>query len=337
VADTKEQIAYDDELATIEAMPVGPARIKAMDAFKVKYPKGRPAEAPVETKEQIEAKAKIAGQAFGFLKQFLDAFPNDVKLKESWLLLLQNDLAGAKLAFQASDYYQNTLTTSDARLKRKLSQFGVYTKDLNNFIDEQTRRLVQSGITLNINDPKVKDLLEAAYLSGDTDNQIDIKALALNKGKIIGGEVGGSIVELRAYASAFGIKYSDTDYSRFSEEIFSGKTTPKDIQSKIRQDSASMYPIYSEQILNGTSIATIGSAYKSSYATILELDPDSVDFSDPMLRKAVQYTLDGKPAVMPLWQWEQELRKDARWQYTDQARESTYNAIYQVKTDMGLL
>ena len=213
----------------------------------------------------------------------------------------------------------------------------IYTKELNDFIDEQTRRLVQSGITLNINDPKVKDLLETAYLSGDTDNQIDIKALALNKGKIIGGEVGGSIVELRAYASAFGIKYSDTDYSRFSEEIFSGKTTPKDIQSKIRQDSASMYPIYSEQILNGTSIATIGSAYKSSYATILELDPDSVDFSDPMLRKAVQYTLDGKPAVMPLWQWEQELRKDARWQYTDQARESTYNAIYQVKTDMGLL
>jgi len=69
----------------------------------------------------------------------------------------------------------------------------------------------------------------------------------------------------------------------------------------------------------------------------LELDPDSVDFSDPMLRKAMQYTLDGKPAVMPLWQWEQELRKDARWQYTDQARESTYNAIYQVKTDMGLV
>ena len=337
MADTKEQIAYDNELATIEAMPVGSAKIKAMDAFRVKYPKGRPEGSLVETPEQIEAKAKTAGQAFGFLKQFLDAFPNDVKLKESWFLLLKNDIAGAKLAFYASNYYNDTLITSDARLKRKLSQFGVYTKELNNFIDEQTRRLVQSGITLNINDPKIKEILEAAYLSGDTDNQIDIKAIALNKGKIIGGAVGGSIADLRSYASAFGIKYSDADYSRFSEEIFSGKTTSNDIESKIRQDSASMYPIYSEQILNGTSINSIGSAYKSSYATILELDPDSVDFSDPMLRKALQYTLDGKPAVMPLWQWEQELRKDSRWQYTDQARESTYNAIYQVKTDMGLM
>jgi hypothetical protein len=110
-----------------------------------------------------------------------------------------------------------------------------------------------------------------------------------------------------------------------------------DIKSKIRQDSASAFPVYADKILNGTSVDSIGSAYKSSLANILELDADSVDFNEPLLRKALQYTQDGKPAVMPVWMFEQELRQDSRWQYTNNARESVYNAIYQVGTDMGVI
>ncbi len=334
MADTAEQIAYDNELATIEAMPAGEAKSEARLKFKERYPKGRPGVTP----EQKAAKAEASAQAFGFLKKFLDEFPDDSKLKESWALLLENDIAGAKLAFQESNYYQNTLTVSDARLKRKLSQFGVYTKELATFMDEQARRLVSSGLKIDINDDKVKELLESAYLSGDTNNQIDIKALAFNQGKSIGGSVGGSVTDLRQYAAAFGIKYTDADYIRFSEEIFSGKTTGFDIQAKIRQDSASAYPVYADQILKGTSINSIGSAYKASYANILELDANAVDWtSEPLLRKALQYTVDGKPAVMPVWQFEEELRKDPRWQYTNQARSGVFDAIYQVKLDMGLI
>ena len=62
-----------------------------------------------------------------------------------------------------------------------------------------------------------------------------------------------------------------------------------------------------------------------------------MDFNEPLLRKALQYTQDGKPAVMPVWMFEQELRQDSRWQYTNNARESVYNAIYQVGTDFGVL
>jgi hypothetical protein len=56
-----------------------------------------------------------------------------------------------------------------------------------------------------------------------------------------------------------------------------------------------------------------------------------------LLRKALQYTVDGKPAVMPVWQFEEELRKDPRWQYTNQARSGVFDGIYQVKLDMGLI
>ena len=333
MADTAEQIAYDQELANIEAMPSGEAKSEARVRFNQKYPNGRPG----LTTEQKDTKAQTAGKVFGFMKAFLDKYPNDTKLQESWALLLDNDIAGAELAFKESQYYINTLPISDKRLKTKLGQFGVYTQELNKFIDEQVRRLTLSGIKLDPNDKAVRDMLEAAYDNAETDNQVDIKALALNSGKVIGGAVGGSIADLRAYAKAFGIKYTDADYNRWSSEIFSGTTTANDIQSKIRQDSASAFPVYADKILSGTSVDSIGSAFKSSFVNILEQDADSVDYTEPVLRKALQYTQDGKPAVMPVWMFEQELRKDPRWQYTNNARESVYNAIYQVGTDMGVI
>ena len=310
MADTPEQLAYDEELATIEAMPTGAARMKAMDAFNQKYPQGRPGKTPAQ--KALEAEA--AGKAFGFMKQFLDQYPDDNNLQLAWARLLDNDIAGAKLAFQASKYYQNTSSTSDSRLKRKLSQFGVYTQELNSWMDTQARRLVQAGITIDLNNTKVREILETAYLNGDSDNQVDIKALAFLSGKLVGGQTGASV-----------------------SDMFAGRTTYFDIQSKIRQDSASAFPVYSDQILNGVSVDSIGSAYKNSFANILELDPDAVDWNEPVLRKAMQYTKDGKPSTMPLWMFEDELRKDPRWQYTNNARESVYNAIYQVGTDFGVL
>lgn len=333
VADTAEQIAYDEELSRIEAMPAGEAKSEARVAFKEKYPTGRPG----LSEEQKSSQAESRGKAFGFLKQFLDKYPDDTELKAAWAFLLDNNITDAELAFKRSKYYQNTLPESDKRMKKKLAQFGVYTKELNAFIDEQTRRLISAGVNLNTQDPKVRQMFELAFDNAETDFQIDIKALALLNGKSIGGTTGASVADLRAYSRAFGIKYTDADYTRWADDIFAGKITAYDIQNKIRQDSASAYPIYADKILGGESVDSIGSAYKSSFANILELDPDSVDWDEPILRKALQYTQDGKPAVMPVWMFEEELRRDPRWQYTNQARESVYNAVYNIGTEWGLM
>jgi len=285
-----------------------------------------------------EKAALAAGKAFGFLKEFLTAYPNDTKLQEAWLLLLDKDITGAELAFKASDYYKNTVLNSDTRIKNKLSRLGVYNQQLAQWMDEQILRLTGKGIKgLDKSNKAVFDLLEAAYLANDSDYQIDIKALAFGQGKVLGGTTGGSIANLRAYAKAFGMKYTDNDFVRWSQDIFSGKTTTSDIEAQIRQDAASAFPFYADKILDGTSLDALGSGYRSSYATILELDADTIGWDDPTLRRAMQYTTDGKPANMPLWQFERELRKDSRWQYTDNARKSVYDAVYSIGTEWGLL
>lgn len=291
------------------------------------------------TKSAITAaEAEAKGKAFGFIKKFLDEYPNDKKLQESWMYLLEGDETAAKLAYWESEYYKNTLTLSDSRIKRKLNQYGVYVKERDAWIDSEIKRLTLTGFTLDPKNESLLTLLEDAYLGADTQSQIDGKILAFNAGKTIGGSVGSSINDIRTYARSFGMGYSDSDYKRWSEDIFAQRTTAADIQAKIRQDAASMYPAYADALLNGESVDSIGSAYKSSYSTIMEEDPDSVDWTKtPVLKKALQFTVGGKPAIMPNWMFEQELRKDPKWQFTNNARDSVYNAVYQVKYDMGLI
>ena len=73
-------------------------------------------------------------------------------------------------------------------------------------------------------------------------------------------------------------------------------------------------------------------------ANILELDPNTINLSDPTISKALtSITEDGKPAVTPLWQFERELKKDSRWRYTKNAQEELIGTGMQVLKDFGLV
>lgn len=80
----------------------------------------------------------------------------------------------------------------------------------------------------------------------------------------------------------------------------------------------------------GLDLATIYSPYKSAMASVLELDPNSITLDDRTLRSAIS-----KDGEIPLWQFQTALRKDPRWQYTNNARESVSNSVLKVLQDFG--
>jgi hypothetical protein len=110
-----------------------------------------------------------------------------------------------------------------------------------------------------------------------------------------------------------------------------------DIKAKMRQDSASAFPVFADQINAGKSLDSLASAYKSSVANILEKDPDMVSWTDPNLRKALQnVNKDGKPTLMPIWQFEKNLRSTTEWEYTNNARDTMDSLSLKVLRDWGL-
>ncbi len=274
---------------------------------------------------------KVAAQAFGITEALKKAYP---ELDRVWELFLAGNITDAKLAYYETSYYKNLSTTAKNRGGLKASQPGVYDQQLEQYRLQQRKRLTEKGITLD--DTSFNSLTAEAFDKGFDENQLDLRAIGSFTGRL-GGTPLGQVESLKAYANSYGMTYQQKDFDSWSRNIFSGTTTVEDLQAKVRQDAASAFPAYSDQINKGVSVDALASAYKSSMANILEIDPDSVGYNDPTLRKALQYIgADGKPATKPLWQFEKELRSDSRWEYTNNARNTVDSLSLKVLRDWGL-
>ena len=83
---------------------------------------------------------------------------------------------------------------------------------------------------------------------------------------------------------------------------------------------------------NGIDLEAIYTPYKNLMASTLEVNPETITLNDPLLRSAI--TSDKE---IPLYDFERQLRKDNRWQYTNQAKSEVSNAAQQVLKDFGFM
>lgn len=259
------------------------------------------------------------------------------ELSAVYAFFKSNNIGAALDALFKTKYYTTLSGTVRSRLKEKTTQFEVYKDNLKKYGLASRKRLVSSGIKMS--QTEFDRLIEKAYDLGMDDNQLD--QFLLTSGKItgFGGNVLGDTSALKNYASSFGVdSYLNKSYwEQKQKDLFAGTTTIDDIQAEIRMKSASAFPAYAEQINNGVSVDSLASAYKGAISTILEVDPDSVTYNNPYLRRALQAVgSDGKPTVVPVWQFERDLRSTREWEYTDNAIAYTDNVSMKILRDMGL-
>jgi hypothetical protein len=105
------------------------------------------------------------------------------------------------------------------------------------------------------------------------------------------------------------------------------------IQSNIRAIAANAMPDNVKKLLDaGSDLTEVYQPYRQSMATILEIPMDKIDLSDPTLTNAI--TDKGN---MTLFDFKKSLRKDPRWQYTENARETVSSGLTQVLKDFGFM
>jgi hypothetical protein len=81
---------------------------------------------------------------------------------------------------------------------------------------------------------------------------------------------------------------------------------------------------------NGVDLDAIYSPYKNVMASVLEINPESITLSDPLLRSAITGEKE-----LPIYEFQRQLRKDSRWQYTNQAKEEVSDVALKVLRDFG--
>jgi hypothetical protein len=85
-----------------------------------------------------------------------------------------------------------------------------------------------------------------------------------------------------------------------------------------------------QMIDNGLDLDTIYSPYKKLMAATLEIDPTNISLNDPTLRMAI-----GPDKEMSIYEYQNSLRRDPRWQFTDKAREKVSEVASRVLKDFG--
>lgn len=99
----------------------------------------------------------------------------------------------------------------------------------------------------------------------------------------------------------------------------------------IRQTAKQGLPESVGKLLDqGVDLSTVYEPYRKIMASVLEMNPETITLDDPTLRGAI-----GQNKEMTLYDFQRQLRKDPRWQYTNNARQDVSNSALQVLRDFG--
>ena len=219
---------------------------------------------------------------------------------------------------------------NDAENRFKTTVVGGVTRDLLGNRTQFLTNLISTGKYVDPNtgkdikglkDKRFKDVREAAKILGTLSKSA--QAVKADTRSL-------SVQSLQSTANANGIVLSPQQLDQYALDIQNGKDI-KVIQGQIRNIASAGMPDNVKKLLaEGTDLDTVYAPYKSQMAAILELSPESINFTDPALRSAI-----GPTGEMSIYDFQKALRKDARWEYTHNAKRDVSNVALKILRDFG--
>jgi len=272
--------------------------------------------------------------------QFLaDEIQKDSSLKkEADTILLQSPDVTKRLA-DKKIYDQAVAATGGDLAKitalKETTAYGRGLKEYETFIQDKALNVGA------LNDPaEIAALAKGLYdkgfaLNSETaQSQIDaaLKFGANKEGKYT-GKAATIVADLQATARANGLdlnKNFGSQVQAFLSDINRGEPVDN-IKQKIREVAKLGQPDNIKKLIdNGIDLETIYSPYKKTLASTLEINPETITLDDPTLRAAI--TPQGE---MNIYDYQKMLRKDHRWQYTQQANGEVADATKKILQDFG--
>lgn len=198
-----------------------------------------------------------------------------------------------------------------------------YQERLQNYRDQVENLMGQWGIDLERDE--INRYAERALNMGwSTDQILDHIKKDVRPGKDGGfqGQLAGIQEQLNNVAYRNGVKIGRKEMTGWMRAIVAGNADVAQYEDYIRRMSAESFTAYGKEIRAGVDLADLASPYISSMAEILELNPNEINLFDRTIRKAIGFRNDkGEAVPMSMSDFEDSLRADKRWQYTDQAHE----------------
>lgn len=160
-----------------------------------------------------------------------------------------------------------------------------------------------------------------------------------------GGEFGARVQQARELAGSYG--YAPADLNKQIQTSMGASLTNSQVGdagmadwlNKLKSYAKSKFAPFADRIDKGETVFDIAQPYIDMYSQTLELNPHDVGLDD----KFVQRWLQGKseagkpPAATAVWQAQQDLRKDPRWGFTNNARQSAAETATVIGKAFGMV
>jgi len=198
--------------------------------------------------------------------------------------------------------------------------------------------------TSAVRDKELRQWAETAHRMGWSQAQlIDRMTQGLDfqkllKSKTLGGAAADVEGQLNALISDYGIDLGDQWKAAQVAKLMKGNDTIEGVRQRIREMAARQYKAFADAIQSGQTIRDVAEPYMQQMASLLEINPADVDLKNKLIQQALkQRDKKGNPAAMDLNDFADLVRKDVRWQYTDNARQEVSGVVAELGRAFGVV
>lgn len=281
------------------------------------------------SEEDLAAKA---GYALAF-------FNLDPQLKDLLKQAVENDWSPdrLKMAIMNTPWYRTHAQSVRDYLALKASDPATFTAQLKQKMEDIKQLADQMGAVVDVD--HIYRIADDAMRLGLDDNQIRVMLGSFVNLAESGGQAATNVQSMRQYAEQMGVNLSPTTLQQYEILMAQGRTNMDTFMRDVRELAKSTYPGFAKQIDAGLTMQNIADPYIQSMASLLELNPATITLSDPTIRKALTGTRnpDGSVQVPTLFDFEQQLRQDPRWQYTKNAHDAAYSMLRTIGQTWGFI
>ena len=280
---------------------------------------------------------------YGFALAFMNSDPELKNLfaqavKHTW----DSSMFIAKL--RATKWFQHHSASVRNAIMQETSDPATYKANVDQMFSTVRDTWGKMFGTANM-DPKVlRTWAETAHRMGWSEAQlVDRMTAGINYQKLLkestlGGTAAETSGQIDNLLGNYGLDLGDTWKSAQLEKILEGNDTIGGVQDRVREMAMREYKAFAPQIQAGQSMREIADPYVQKMASLLERSSGEIGLSDKMIQSALKRTdAKGRPAALDLAAFADEVRKDKRWQYTDNAKQEVGNVTSTLLRSFGLM
>lgn len=261
-------------------------------------------------------------QEYGLSYALFKAYPELMKLLKK--AVAENYTAGRfQIELRQTDWFKNHSDIWRQNIALKYSDPATYKERLQNSITSVNN--LARAFDADLSQKALRRLSERALLLGWSEDQIrDVLAGHVRPGQDghYEGQLSAIEAQLRNTALRNGVRVNREQMRGWMRQIVRGNASQDQYQTHIRDLAAQTFAAYGDQIRGGMDVIEVASPYMQTMADLLELNPGSIDLYDQKIRKALSFKNDkGENVPMSISDFEDEVRRDKRWQYTQGAKD----------------